>query len=111
MPELKEGSEPTREETEEVKVPLPGREAQAALDLEHTHISRSAAWMMTLLFLITICLPPLTQLYVELRDTRSVRFFEVFQEVPAWEKIKTARTLEQARALLPDADRLKQHET
>lgn len=103
-----------------------GREEEAKLALENTEITNAGAWVLTVLFLLTIFVPPIVQAVVEVRSQLAERaenpstssaskmplpqFFEVFGELPSWEKIKNARTVDDAAGLLPDAERLKSHE-
>lgn len=102
-----------------------GREQEALLALQNTDIKPTTAWVMTILFLLTITIPPLVQAYVEVKknvreravSTQSTRvsplpkLFDVYGELPSREKIKSARNWNDAAALLPDAERLKSHET
>ncbi len=108
--------------------PLPDREAQAKLALEHTRITPHVAWTLVLVFLLTICSVPAIQHTVEIRRNAAERqeqiaageepdvspwpqSYEVFGLLPSRVEIAQARTLRDLTALLPTATEIKDYET
>lgn len=111
-----------------------GREEEAKQALEHTKITRAVAWLLTLAFLATIVSVPLLQHVVEIGrnlearrahaslvaknpqaddgfDNRILpRSYDVLQELPSWQDLKSVRSVGDAWRLVPDASRFKEHE-
>jgi len=104
-----------------------GREEEAKIALENTDISPRTGWFLSLAFLITICSIPLLQCAFEVRDNIAARreetkigqppttgvlphAFDGLQELPSLQKVSEVRSWQDARNLIPDAERLKTHE-
>jgi alginate O-acetyltransferase complex protein AlgJ len=109
--------------------PKLGREEEALLALEHTVITRPVAWMLTAFFLLTIFAVPVIQQAVEMQRKRADApagtspgearrlslvpqvVNDALGEVPQWRQLRSVRSAREAWALMPAADRFKQHET
>ena len=89
-----------------------GREEEAKLALEHTKISRRTAWLLTMAFLLTIFAVPLAQALFEVKSGQIVfgGALEAVRELPTWEQVRNVRSWQDARTLIPSADRFKTHE-
>lgn len=86
------------------------RETEAELALKHTTYTPGTRWLLIALFLLTITLVPTIQLAVELRSRRpsgGLPTFDVYKTLPAWAKIRAARSLTDLWQLLPRAADLK----
>ncbi|MEY2558712.1 MAG: alginate O-acetyltransferase complex protein AlgJ [Verrucomicrobiota bacterium] len=98
-------SEPTPETHRKVT-----REEEAELALKHTIYTPGTRWLLIALFIVTITSVPAIQFAVELRSPRSsggLATFDIYKALPAWAKIRTARSVADLWHLLPRAADLK----
>ncbi|HEX7518468.1 MAG TPA: hypothetical protein VF345_14410 [Chthoniobacterales bacterium] len=98
-------SEPTPETHRKLS-----REAEAELALKHTAYTPGARALLIALFLITITAVPAIQLAAELRASRpsgGLATFDIYKVLPAWAKIRVARSAADLWHLLPRATDLK----
>jgi alginate O-acetyltransferase complex protein AlgJ len=98
-------SEPTPETHRKVS-----REEEAELALKHTVYTPGARWLLIALFLLTIMAVPAIQFAAELRSPRpsgGLATFDIYKALPAWSRIRAARTVADLWHLLPRAADLK----
>jgi alginate O-acetyltransferase complex protein AlgJ len=98
-------SEPTPETHRKVT-----REEEAELALKHTIYTPGTRWLLIALFIVTITSVPAIQFAVELRSPRSsggLATFDIYKALPAWAKIRAARSVADLWHLLPRAADLK----
>lgn len=98
-------SEPTPETHQKVS-----REEEAELALKNTVYTPGTRGLLIALFLLTIISVPAIQFAVELRSPRpsgGLATFDVYKALPAWAKIRAARSAGDLWQLLPRAAELK----
>jgi SGNH hydrolase-like domain, acetyltransferase AlgX len=98
-------SEPTPETHRKLS-----REEEAEFALKHTVYTAGTRWLLIVLFLLTITSVPAIQFAVELRSPRpsgGLPTFDVYRALPAWAKIRAARSATDLWHLLPRAADLK----